>query len=155
MVAAKQPARLLERKLALLRGAWLDACAGRGSAWLLCAEAGGGKTRLAREFARSANADLLWGAAEPVSPPEPYLAISRALPGFEPAAARAASIARAVALLEERAAAAPVLCVLDDLHFADEGTIAMLVRLCALSTERLRRSSRCHAAAARRSSATR
>jgi DNA-binding CsgD family transcriptional regulator len=132
MVAARYSARLLERdhELDLLRRAWRDASAGRGSTWLICAEAGGGKTRLAHELIHDSGVQALWGAAEPVAPPEPYLALKRALSGFEPASSRDQSIANVLAQLERKSAAGPLLCVLDDLHFADEGTVAVLVRLC-------------------------
>jgi predicted ATPase len=132
MTSATYSTRLLEREreLGLLRRAWLEAKAGRGAAWLLSAEAGGGKTRLAHELARLAGARVLWGAAEPVTPPEPYLAVTRAIPDFTPAPTRAESVARALELIERAGGSEPILCVLDDLHFADEGTVAVLVRLC-------------------------
>src|SRR5579859_266380 len=138
MVAARYSSRLLERELELdrLRRAWREVQAGHGSAWLVCAEAGGGKTRLVHELLRESGARALWGAAEPVAPPEPYLALKRALPGFEPAATREGSIANVMAQFEQVGARGPLLCVLDDLHFADEGTIAVLVRLCLESRER-------------------
>ncbi len=138
MVSARFASRLLEREheLALLQRAWREARAGRGSLWLLCAEAGGGKTRLAAELARESGARTFWGAAEPVSPPEPYLALKRALPGFEPGASRERSVAAALAQLEQAAEREPLLCVLDDLHFADEGTVAVLVRLALACRER-------------------
>lgn len=122
---------LFERDAELdqLQRAWRVARAGRGSSWLLCAEAGGGKTRLATEAARATGARTLWGAAEPLSPPEPYLAITRALPGFQPGPSRAASVTAALACLDQIAGEEPLLLVLDDLQFADDGTIATVVRL--------------------------
>lgn len=124
---------LLERdhELDRLRRAWRTARAGHGSLWLPCAEAGGGKTRLAAEFAHAVSARTLWGAAEPLSPPDPYLALCRALPGFRPAATRAASVAAAIAALDQVTDGMPLLLVLEDLHFADDGTIAVAVRLAA------------------------
>src|SRR5215203_6466519 len=62
-----------EREIAALRQAWRRAEAGRGSGWLICAEAGGGKSRLLREVTRGL--PLGRGACEPVIPPEPYLAV--------------------------------------------------------------------------------
>jgi DNA-binding CsgD family transcriptional regulator len=131
MVAARFAPTLLEREreTAHLERAWREAAAGRGSAWFICAEAGGGKTRLAREVARLAGNRGLWGAAEPVLPPEPFLPVIRAIPGFAPLPQQRASVEQAVSLLGRAAADGPVLCVLDDLHFADEATAAVLVRL--------------------------
>src|SRR6266540_1114064 len=131
-------ARLLEREAEIeaVLDAWRRARAGHGSAWFLCAEAGGGKTRLATDAARACGGRTLWGAAEPVTPPDPYLAVIRALPGFQPAATRAESVTRAVALLEDAAGASPIILVLDDLHFADEGTLAVATRLASLSAAR-------------------
>jgi DNA-binding CsgD family transcriptional regulator len=131
MTAARFSSALLERdqETELLHRAWRQARAGHGSAWFLCAEAGGGKTRLAAEFTRASGGRTLWGAAEPVSPPDPYLAVIDAIPGFAPASSRAGSVAAAVTLLDQATRASPVIVVLDDLHFADEGTIAVTVRL--------------------------
>src|SRR5215212_8110740 len=105
-----------ERELDLLGRAWREAHAGHGSAWLICAEAGGGKTRLLREATRGL--PLRRGAAEPVVPPDPYLAVMQALRSFRPAAHRAESVARAVETLERLAGDGPVAVALDDLHFA-------------------------------------
>ena len=119
-----------EQQLEQLEAAWAEARAGRGSAWFVCAEGGGGKSRLLSEFAgRVGREHLFWGAAEPVSPPEPYLAVLRALPAFTPAATRGESIANAITALEHHSAGASVIFVLDDLHYADDGTVALLVRL--------------------------
>jgi DNA-binding CsgD family transcriptional regulator len=120
-----------DREIDLLLRAWRDARAGHGSTWLICAEAGGGKTRLAAEVAARTGARALSGAAEPLTPPDPYLAVSAALPGFVPAATRAESVTRALDLLDRTAGGRPVLCILDDLHFADEGTVAVMLRLSA------------------------
>jgi DNA-binding CsgD family transcriptional regulator len=136
MAALPPQAGLLEREreVELLRQAWRRARAGHGSAWFICAEAGGGKTRLLREA--TAGLRTLWGAAEPVAPPDPFLALVRAIPGFLPAATRAESVARAAVLLEEAAAAGPFALVLDDLHFGDEGTAAVLAGLADLAAAR-------------------
>ncbi len=136
MVSPAAGVRLLEREheLSLLRAAWRAATAGRGSAWLIVAEAGGGKTRLLREACRGLPAR--WGTSEPVTPPEPYLAVMQALRGFRPAARRTESVERAVELTERLSDAGPLAIVFDDLHFADEGTLAVFVRLARLCAER-------------------
>ncbi|MGD9895039.1 MAG: AAA family ATPase, partial [Dehalococcoidia bacterium] len=138
MVSTGFAATLLEREheLALLETAWRAAIGGRGSVWLLCSEAGGGKTRLARDFARVAGSRVLWGAADPVTPPDPYIPIVRAIPGFDPLPQRSATVERAVSKLAHAAGDAPALLVLDDLHFADDGTIAVLVRLAQMCPAR-------------------
>ena len=122
---------LLEREseLRLLTDAWRRAAAGRGELWFLCAEAGGGKTRLAEEVADRVRARTLRGAAEPVDPPEPYLAFLHALPDLLPASERTETTARIITLLEEAAGGAPLLLLLDDLQFADSASVAVLVRL--------------------------
>src|SRR5262249_30059417 len=85
-------------------------------------------TRVLEGFAVSVGrARTPWGAAEPVTPPDPYLAVGQAIPGFTPAPTRAATVEAAVARLAE--GGAPLLLVLDDLHFADEGTVAVLIRV--------------------------
>jgi DNA-binding CsgD family transcriptional regulator len=129
MTLPRAASKLLERQAEQeqLAQAWREACAGQGSTWLVRAEAGGGKTRLLQDTATAGRA--LWGAAEPVSPPEPYLALTLALRGLRPAASRAETVTRVAARLEEASATEPLMLVLDDLHFADEGTIAVLVRL--------------------------
>jgi hypothetical protein len=53
MVAPSLAAPLLEREQEreLLGAAWRQTRAGRGATWFVCAEAGGGKTRLLQEIA--------------------------------------------------------------------------------------------------------
>jgi DNA-binding CsgD family transcriptional regulator len=131
MVSAGFASTLLEREreLGLLESAWRAAVGGRGSVWLLCSEAGGGKTRLAHELVRLAGSRVLWGGADPVTPPDPYIPIARAIPGFDPSPQRGVTVERALSQLAHVSGDAPVLLVLDDLHFADDGSIAVVVRL--------------------------
>ena len=130
-MATVSHSELLERgrELALLTGAWQAASRGHGSLWFLVAEAGGGKTQLARTVVDLVGVTALWGEAEPVSPPEPYFTLTTALPGFVPTADRSTTIKAALDRLTDLAQNGPLLLVLDDLHFADEGTVAYLVRL--------------------------
>lgn len=93
----------------------------------MCAEAGGGKSRLVAELVRVAGGRVALGAADSVFPPEPYLAISRAIPGFTPTSARSQSAARALALLD--GCRPPLLIALEDLQFADDGSVAVAATL--------------------------
>src|SRR5581483_9348951 len=128
--AASAPALVeRERELALVLEAWRAATAGHGSTWLIVAEAGGGKTRLVNEVIARTHARVCWGAAEPVTPPEPWLAVRRAILGFQPGAVRAGSLAAALAALDAQTSAGALLIALDDLHFADEATMAFATRL--------------------------
>ena len=130
---------LIERsgELALLRASWEAARAGSGSAWLVTAEPGGGKSRLLRALVELTRSPAYLGAAEPAATPLPFEAITQALPGFVPAESRAQSVTSALALAAALAARQPALLILEDLHWADEGTIAIAVRLAA-RTERQR-----------------
>lgn len=125
-------AGLVEREgpLALVREAWAAASPGFGSAWLICSEAGGGKTAFLRECVRDISPDRrFWGEAEPISPPEPYLAISRAFPTLDLSGPQAGTAARAVELLSATSVGGPVAVCFDDLQFADEGTLSVARRI--------------------------
>ncbi|MBV8605797.1 MAG: AAA family ATPase [Pelomonas sp.] len=131
-------------ELGRLRDALQD-CLGGAPRWIsLCAAAGIGKTRLIEEFLLRAAAgvcrvqrghcsgDL---SAEPL---EPFLQILRtlergadALPELEaarqcPAPARAAALLN---LIEALARRAPLVLAIDDLHWADDASLALLHRL--------------------------
>jgi DNA-binding SARP family transcriptional activator len=113
-----------------LRALWSGAVVGKGRAQLalLAGEPGIGKTRLAARFARElheAGGAVLYGAC-----------LQTALRPYEPFAEAFGSPlhgADAVAALEDHLAelteARPVLLVLDDLHWTDRGTLALLGQL--------------------------
>jgi DNA-binding CsgD family transcriptional regulator/tetratricopeptide (TPR) repeat protein len=121
----------------------LDAArAGRGTAVLLAGEAGIGKTRLASEFAaraRDAGFDVLLGRSiDFVGTELPYQPFVEALrPLGKPwpveegrvAGSQRLAFEEMLALLSERAAAAPVLLVLEDLHWSDASTLDLVAFL--------------------------
>ena len=138
--AARSELGTLERALAAAR-------AGRGAAILVAGEAGIGKTRLAAELARRARdggfATLLGRSIDLVGtelPYQPFADALRPLGGPRPAAAPAGSQLRVfeetLARLADHAAAAPVLLVLEDLHWADTSTLDLVVFLAHNLAER-------------------
>ena len=130
----------LERALAAAR-------AGRGAAILVAGDAGIGKTRLAAELTRRARdggfATLLGRSIDLVGtelPYQPFAEALRPIGGPRPAAAPAGSQLRVfeetLARLTDHAAAAPVLLVLEDLHWADTSTLDLVVFLAHNLAER-------------------
>ncbi len=120
----------------------LDAArAGSGAAVLAAGEAGIGKTRLAAELsriARDAGFDVLLGRSiDLVGTELPYQPFAEALrPLRDPrrvdgpkARSQLQVFEETLALLSERAAAVPVLLVLEDLHWADTSTLDLVVFL--------------------------
>ena len=119
-----------EAELRHLRALWSRVAIGKGRAQLalLAGEPGIGKTRLAARFAREvheAGGAVLYGACleTALRPYEPFAeALRSPLQGSE-----------AVGAVEERlgelATARPVLLVVDDLHWSDRGTLALLGQL--------------------------
>src|SRR6266700_7733446 len=135
-------------ELGTLEKALAAARAGRGAAILVTSEAGIGKTRLAAELTRHARAagcqTLLGRSIDLVGTELPYQPFAEALRplggGPRPAAAPAGSQLRVfeetLALLTGHAAAAPVLLVLEDLHWADTSTLDLVVFLAHNLAER-------------------
>ena len=111
-----------------------DAC---GSTVLLAGEAGIGKTRLAAELAaraRDAGFEVLLGRSIDLVgtelPYQPFTEALRPLGAPGPAAASQLRVfEETLALLTERAGHAPVLLVLEDLHWADTSTLDLVVFL--------------------------
>jgi len=145
-------------ELGTLEQALAAARAGRGAAILVAGEAGIGKTRLATEVARRARAagfaTLLGRSIDLVGTELPYQPFAEALrplggrsrggrplvggprPADAPAGSRLRVFEETLALLTEHAAAAPVLLVLEDLHWADASSLDLVVFLAHNLAER-------------------
>jgi DNA-binding CsgD family transcriptional regulator/tetratricopeptide (TPR) repeat protein len=138
-------ARLVGRaaELELLEEA-LGAAAARGSTVLVAGDAGVGKTRLVTELANrahAAGATVLAGRCiDLVGAGLPYLPFVEALrpAGGLPAGAdvQARLFEETLAALERTAAGAPVLLVLEDLHWADDSTLDLVAFLAHAIHER-------------------
>jgi DNA-binding CsgD family transcriptional regulator/tetratricopeptide (TPR) repeat protein len=129
------------RALGEFEGALDAAREGSGTTVLIAGEAGIGKTALASEFARRAREagfDILLGRSiDLVGTELPYQPFVEALgPLRSPrrvdgrvAGSQLQVFEQTLALLTERAGAAPVLLVLEDLHWADASTLDLVVFL--------------------------
>jgi DNA-binding CsgD family transcriptional regulator/tetratricopeptide (TPR) repeat protein len=129
---------LLERAepLAFLESRLADAASGSGSVTLLCGEAGIGKTSLVQAFCarHSADAQVLRGACDALATPRPLGPlhdIARDAGGHELArliAVDATQHERFTAFLDLLTSPLrPVIVVIEDVHWADEATLDMLV----------------------------
>jgi predicted ATPase len=129
------------RELGRLGHALAAAQAGRGTTALVGGEAGIGKTRLASELAgraRGAGFEVLLGRSIDLVgtelPYQPFVEALRPLGALRRVDGRAAGsqlrvFEQTLALLTHRAAVAPVLLVLEDLHWADTSTLDLVIFL--------------------------
>ena len=129
------------RELGELERALDAARAGSGATVLVAGEAGIGKTRLVSELARRAHDAgfeiLLGRAIDLVGTELPYQPFAEALRplgdprqvGERSAGSQLHVFENTLTLLTDRAAAAPVLLVLEDLHWADTSTLDLVVFL--------------------------
>ena len=133
-------------QLDVLHSAFERACTGDGEVAVVVAEPGGGKTRLAEEFAASVRgrARVAWGRVsdDAAIPYWPWRQVFRALdlplalPDSEAAGGdspgRLLDVAeQAVTALGEAARLRPVVVVLDDMQWADGASLHLLRRLAA------------------------
>ena len=128
-------------ELEVLGRALDEARSGRGTTVLVAGEAGIGKTRLASELAtraRAAGFDVRLGRSIDLVgtdlPYQPFVEALRPLAEPRPADGRTAGsqlrvFEETLAMLTEHAAEAPVLLVLEDLHWADTSTLDLVVFL--------------------------
>jgi DNA-binding CsgD family transcriptional regulator/tetratricopeptide (TPR) repeat protein len=126
------------RELASLRDRLDRAAAGRGSAVLVTGEAGIGKSRLTRELAADARYRG-WGLAEGrcvAVGGEPLrraalldLLRTPGTPGLASGASTEELLERVLSLVDSASAPAPLLVVVEDLHWADRATCEVLMVL--------------------------
>ena len=129
-----RPVTLTEREHQLdqLAKRAAHAYAGRGGAVLVCGESGAGKTSFVQEFVGGL-ADgqrVLWGACDPLSTPRPLGPLHDLAHEFSPATKELLHTSDQpydifVAVFEELRGR-PTILVLDDLHWADQGTVDLL-----------------------------
>jgi DNA-binding NarL/FixJ family response regulator len=125
---------LLERdnESDILRAQWNRARAGHGGVVIVTGEPGAGKTSLVQLFAQECadDAPVLWGACDPLSTPRPLGPLHDVANELDDAvrdalrdAAQPYEIFTAV---HEHLGKKPSLLVVDDLHWADQGTVDLL-----------------------------
>jgi chloramphenicol 3-O-phosphotransferase len=121
-----------ETERSRLEAAAIEAGEGRGSLLLLAGEAGIGKTVLARTVLRASGLAVLEGAALQDGAPA-YWPLTNALrTRIPPGPDRAALLDAIAAALTEAAGGRPAAVFLDDLQWADDGTLDALVAMAAV-----------------------
>jgi DNA-binding CsgD family transcriptional regulator len=118
-------------------GDWLEDVqrSAEGMLVLVAGEAGVGKTTLVHRFCESRpRSRVVWGVCDPLATPAPLAPVIEVAAQLDGAAARlVAGGARPYeigrALLEDLGGERPRIVVLEDLHWADEGTVDVLVHV--------------------------
>src|SRR5438270_3592093 len=136
MSTAEGSTAFLEREDALVAlSAWVAAVAddGTGRLGFVCGEAGVGKTLLLRHFCeeQTSATRFLWGSCDPLFTPRPLgplLDIAQLAGGElgELVQREARPHEVTAALLRELATRVPTIVVIEDVHWADEGTLDVL-----------------------------
>ncbi len=120
-----------DRELAALHDAWSEAALGRGGMVVVSGEAGAGKTTLVQHFSDGLDAArVLWGGCDPLSTPRPLGPFHDMAAELSEPTTRQLREAGApheiFAAVYAELCADPALLVVDDLHWADQGTIDLL-----------------------------
>jgi len=136
---------LLEREaeLAVLEACLSEVCAGSGRLVLVAGEAGVGKSALVRSFCAEVaeSAHVLTAACDPLFMPRPlgpFVDLARTIGGTLDDLVRSGPNPYSLAdsLVEELTRTSPTIVVLEDVHWADEGTLDV-IRFVAGRIERL------------------
>jgi DNA-binding CsgD family transcriptional regulator len=120
-----------DRELTTLRAAWREARLGRGSMLVVAGDAGAGKTILVQHLAGELATDrVLWGACDPLATPRPLGPFHDMSSRLAAETARhlreAAQPHEIFAAVHAELQVRPSLLVVEDLHWADQGTIDLL-----------------------------
>ncbi|MGV0814815.1 AAA family ATPase [Mycolicibacterium boenickei] len=121
-----------DRELAELTGRAVAARAGRGGVVIVSGESGSGKTSFVEEFLerRPGGERVLWGACDPLSTPRPLGPIHDVAGQLEPATQQLLRDSdrpyEIFAAVFEELRTCPSILVIDDLHWADQGTVDLL-----------------------------
>ena len=116
-------------ELAVLTNRAAEAAGGQGSLVIISGEAGAGKTAFMEAFA-ACEPTVLWGACDPLTTPRPLGPFHDLADRLGPEVQRLLHTAEQpheiYAAVFERLASEPTVLVIDDLHWADQGTVDLL-----------------------------
>lgn len=121
-----------DRELAILREHWSRARSGHGGLVIVSGEPGAGKTSLVQLFTHECadGTSVLWGACDPLSTPRPLGPlhdVANELGETVRHALREADQPHEIfTAVHEQLCLSPAVLVVDDLHWADQGTVDLL-----------------------------
>jgi DNA-binding CsgD family transcriptional regulator/tetratricopeptide (TPR) repeat protein len=121
-----------ERELDLVAGRVQGARTGTGGAVMVCGESGAGKTSFVEAFTTVSGGGMrvLWGVCDPLSTPRPLGPLHDLASEFSPATRQLLTTGEQpvdiFAAVFADLCLRPTILVLDDLHWADQGTIDLL-----------------------------